>query len=61
VMKGMEKDLGTELEWVAVAHHNTEHPHVHVALRGVRSDMQPLHSIFSLKNEPGGGSEATRR
>ncbi len=42
VMKGMEKDLGTELEWVAVAHHNTEHPHVHVALRGVRADRQPL-------------------
>ncbi len=41
-MKAMEKDLGTELEWVAVAHHNTEHPHVHVALRGVRSDRQPL-------------------
>jgi type IV secretory pathway VirD2 relaxase len=42
VMQGMEKDLGTELEWVAAAHHNTEHPHVHVALRGVRSDTQPL-------------------
>ena len=26
---------GAELEWVAVAHYNTEHPHVHVALRGV--------------------------
>ena len=24
-----------DLEWVAVTHHNTEHPHVHVALRGV--------------------------
>ena len=23
------------LDWVAVAHFNTEHPHVHVALRGV--------------------------
>jgi type IV secretory pathway VirD2 relaxase len=42
VMKGIEKDLGTPLEWVAVAHHNTEHPHAHVALRGVRGDMQPL-------------------
>jgi len=30
----MEKDLGTRLEWVAAAHFNTEHPHVHVALRG---------------------------
>ena len=38
VMTRMEKDLGTRLEWVAVAHFNTEHPHVHVALRGIRDD-----------------------
>jgi type IV secretory pathway VirD2 relaxase len=36
-------DLGTELEWMGVAHHNTEHPHVHMVIRGVRSDGQPLH------------------
>ena len=30
----MEKDLGMPLEWVAAAHYNTEHPHVHMALRG---------------------------
>ncbi len=34
----MEKDLGTSMEWVAVEHHNTEHPHVHVVVRGLRSD-----------------------
>ncbi len=38
LMERMEKDLGTDLEWVAVEHHNTEHPHVHVVIRGVRSD-----------------------
>jgi type IV secretory pathway VirD2 relaxase len=38
----MEKDLGTSLEWVAVSHFNTEHPHVHVALRGVRDDGSAL-------------------
>jgi type IV secretory pathway VirD2 relaxase len=37
----MEADLGSPLEWVAVAHFNTEHPHVHVALRGVAGG-QPL-------------------
>jgi type IV secretory pathway VirD2 relaxase len=31
----MEHDLGTQLEWVAAIHHNTEHPHIHIALRGV--------------------------
>ncbi len=38
----MERDLGTSLEWVAVAHYNTEHPHIHVALRGVGADGRPL-------------------
>src|SRR5579863_8430564 len=38
----MEKDLGTELEWVATEHHNTEHPHVHVVIRGVRDAGETL-------------------
>jgi type IV secretory pathway VirD2 relaxase len=39
----MEKDLGTQVEWVAVAHYNTEHPHVHMALRGIAAEGRPLH------------------
>jgi type IV secretory pathway VirD2 relaxase len=35
LMALMERDLKTELEWVAVIHYNTEHPHVHITLRGV--------------------------
>ncbi len=35
VMSRMEADLHTSLEWAAVAHFNTEHPHVHIALRGL--------------------------
>jgi hypothetical protein len=35
----MECDLGTRLEWVAAEHHNTEYPHVHVALRGIDSKV----------------------
>ncbi|MAS15350.1 MAG: type VI secretion protein [Nitratireductor sp.] len=38
----MEKDLGTELDWVAVDHWNTEHPHVHLIVRGVRDDGEDL-------------------
>jgi type IV secretory pathway VirD2 relaxase len=38
----MEHDLGAQLEWVAVVHHNTEHPHVHIALRGVDMKGIPL-------------------
>lgn len=38
----MERDLGTHLEWVAVAHFNTGHPHVHIALRGRTDAGGPL-------------------
>jgi len=38
----MEKDLGTGLDWVAVDHWNTEHPHVHLIVRGRRDDGQDL-------------------
>jgi len=38
----MEKDLGTDLEWVAAEHHDTEHPHVHVVIRGVRGSGETL-------------------
>jgi type IV secretory pathway VirD2 relaxase len=42
LMRRMETDLGTRLEWVAVNHFNTEHPHTHVALRGLRADGSVL-------------------
>jgi type IV secretory pathway VirD2 relaxase len=35
VMAGVEQEIGTSVEWVAVAHYNTGHPHVHIAMRGV--------------------------
>jgi type IV secretory pathway VirD2 relaxase len=42
LMMRMERDLGTKLEWMAATHFNTEHPHVHVALRGIRGDGSAL-------------------
>jgi type IV secretory pathway VirD2 relaxase len=33
-MRRMERDLGTELEWAAVEHWDTDNPHVHIVLRG---------------------------
>lgn len=30
----MERDLGTQLEWVGIDHHNTDNPHVHILIRG---------------------------
>jgi type IV secretory pathway VirD2 relaxase len=34
LMAQMEQDLGTKLDWVAVDHFNTGHPHTHIAVRG---------------------------
>ncbi len=34
LMGQMEEDLGTKLDWVAVDHFNTGHPHSHIILRG---------------------------
>lgn len=38
LMARMERDLGTGLDWIAVDHWNTEHPHVHVLVRGRAGD-----------------------
>ncbi len=42
LVKQMESDLGTGLDWVAIDHWNTGHPHVHLLLRGVRDDGENL-------------------
>lgn len=34
LMNRMEADLGTQLDWVAVDHWNTDNPHTHIVLRG---------------------------
>ena len=34
LMQTAAKDLDTELDWIAVDHWNTAHPHIHVLLRG---------------------------
>jgi type IV secretory pathway VirD2 relaxase len=35
-------DLGTRLDWVAVDHWNTEHPHIHILMRGRADDGSDL-------------------
>lgn len=42
VMSAAERDLGTRLDWVAVNHHDTDHPHVHIILRGKADDGRNL-------------------
>lgn len=42
LMVDMECDLGTKLDWIGVDHWNTEHPHVHILVRGAADDGQNL-------------------
>ncbi len=42
LMIEVEKDLGTKLDWVAVDHFNTGHPHTHIIVRGKTDDGRDL-------------------
>lgn len=42
LMANAQRDLGTRLDWVAVDHWNTEHPHIHVIVRGRTEDGKDL-------------------
>jgi len=42
LVAGMERDLRTRLEWVAIDHHDTDDEHVHLLIRGVRDDGRTL-------------------
>src|SRR6202163_3736535 len=42
LMRQMEADLGTRLDWIAVDHYNTGHAHTHILVRGVTEDGKTL-------------------
>ena len=42
LVREMERDLGTELDWVAVDHWNTDNPHVHLIVRGKETNGRDL-------------------
>ena len=42
LMAQMEEDLGTRLDWVAVDHFDTAHPHTHIIARGITHDGKGL-------------------
>src|SRR5260370_35310537 len=42
LMRQVELDLATRLDWIAVDHHNTGHPHTHIIVRGVLDDGRNL-------------------
>jgi type IV secretory pathway VirD2 relaxase len=42
LMAQVEQDLGRKVEWAAVNHYNTDHPHVHLVIRGVDREGKEL-------------------
>jgi len=42
LMAQAERDLGTELDWTAVDHWNTDNPHIHLLVRGKADDGKDL-------------------
>ncbi len=42
VMRKAENTIGEKLDWAAVTHYNTEHPHAHVIIRGKTEDDRDL-------------------
>jgi len=42
LMAQMERDLGTTLDWIAIDHHDTGHPHTHILIRGRTEDGKTL-------------------
>jgi type IV secretory pathway VirD2 relaxase len=48
LVKQMEHDLGTRLDWVGIDHWNTDNPHVHLFVRGAddRGDTLVIHRDY---------------
>jgi type IV secretory pathway VirD2 relaxase len=42
LMQKLEIDLETTLDWIAIDHHNTGHPHTHILVRGVTDEGHTL-------------------
>jgi hypothetical protein len=38
----VESDYSRQFYWVASAHHNTDHPHLHIGIRGMDTKMEPV-------------------
>jgi type IV secretory pathway VirD2 relaxase len=43
LMRQVEQDLNTTLDWIAVDHYNTGHPHTHLVVRGITDEGKILY------------------
>jgi type IV secretory pathway VirD2 relaxase len=46
LMAEIERDLGTKLEWAAIDHYDTAHPHLHILIRGRDEERRTLTMDF---------------
>ena len=54
LMQQMERDLETKLDWVAVDHYNTGHPHTRTVIRGKAEDgRDPISLAICLRGKIG--------
>lgn len=51
LMERVESDNFRRLYWVASEHHNTDHPHVHIGIRGLDTIGQPVHFAGPYANK----------
>jgi len=58
LMRQMEADLGTKLDWIAVDHHNTGRAHSHILLRGVTDDGKTLNIAATISPTASGNGPA---
>ena len=42
LMSEVQRDLGTKMEWIAIDHHDTDNPHIHILIRGRDEQGQTL-------------------
>jgi len=46
LMGQIERDLETTVDWVAIDHYNTAHPHTHIVIRGVTDQNKILYIAY---------------
>ncbi len=67
LMATLERDVGRPVEWAAVNHHDTSHPHAHVVIRGIdregreeATDRPGLHLDGASVARPGARDRGAR-
>jgi hypothetical protein len=58
LMRKMEADLDTKLDWIVVDHYNTGHPHTHITVRGITDNGKTLNARATTSPMASGSGRA---